>query len=103
MHDGVRNAALALAVVGATIVGFVATAIALRAPRYLRRDAGAPATEVASAARDSGPPATVPPPPRKNYNVVLLTIDTLRHDLGWTGYPRPVTPNLDALAKRSTV
>lgn len=39
----------------------------------------------------------------KRPNLLLLTVDTLRSDLGYTGYSRPVSPNLDALAKRSTV
>ncbi len=41
----------------------------------------------------------VPP----DLNVVLVTIDTLRHDLGFAGYERPISPNLDALAARSVV
>jgi arylsulfatase A-like enzyme len=38
-----------------------------------------------------------------DLNLVLITVDTLRIDLGFMGYPRPVSPNLDALAARSTV
>ncbi|WP_437754564.1 sulfatase-like hydrolase/transferase [Sorangium sp. So ce1389] len=38
-----------------------------------------------------------------DLNVVLVTIDTLRWDLGYAGNPRPVSTNLDALAARSTV
>jgi choline-sulfatase len=38
-----------------------------------------------------------------DLNVILITIDTLRSDLGFAGYKRPVSPNLDALAARSTV
>ncbi len=41
----------------------------------------------------------VPP----DLNLVLVTVDTLRIDLGFMGYDRPVSPNLDALAARSTV
>jgi arylsulfatase A-like enzyme len=37
------------------------------------------------------------------WNVVLITIDTLRHDLGYMGYSRPISPNIDALAQRSVV
>jgi choline-sulfatase len=37
------------------------------------------------------------------YNVIFLTVDTLRHDLGYMGYPKPITPNIDALAARSVV
>ena len=36
-------------------------------------------------------------------NVVLISIDTLRYDLGYMGYPRPITPNIDSLAKQSIV
>lgn len=39
----------------------------------------------------------------KDLNVVLITIDTLRADLGYAGYAQKVSPNLDALAERSTV
>lgn len=39
----------------------------------------------------------------KGLNVVLVTIDTLRWDLGFAGYDRPVSPHLDALAAKSTV
>ncbi|MGA7118859.1 MAG: sulfatase-like hydrolase/transferase [Polyangiaceae bacterium] len=38
-----------------------------------------------------------------NLNLVLITVDTLRIDLGFMGYARPVSPNLDALAARATV
>jgi len=59
------------------------------------------------------PPSSETPPPagagagetgaRRDFNLVVLTIDALRIDLGFMGYPRPVSPHLDALAKRSTV
>jgi choline-sulfatase len=49
----------------------------------------------------------LPPPPHalvsRDLNLVLITVDTLRIDLGFMGYLRPVSPNLDALAARSTV
>jgi hypothetical protein len=32
-------------------------------------------------------------------NIILLTVDTLRADtVGYMGYPRPITPNIDRLA-----
>jgi len=50
------------------------------------------------------PPApTIRPTLPHDLNLVLITVDTLRIDLGFMGYPRPVSPNLDALAARSTV
>jgi arylsulfatase A-like enzyme len=39
----------------------------------------------------------------KDLNVVLITVDTLRFDLGYAGYQRPISPNIDALAARSVV
>ncbi|MEB2324251.1 MAG: sulfatase-like hydrolase/transferase, partial [Sorangiineae bacterium] len=39
----------------------------------------------------------------KPLNVVLITVDTLRYDLGYAGNSRNLSPNLDALAKRSVV
>lgn len=41
--------------------------------------------------------------PKRGHNVILITVDTLRTDLGFLGYSRPVSPNLDKLAERSTV
>ncbi len=38
-----------------------------------------------------------------DLNVVLVTIDTLRADLGYSGNPRNLSPNLDALAAKSAV
>ena len=40
----------------------------------------------------------------KKRSLVLVTVDCLRADhVGFLGYSRPVTPNLDALAKDSVV
>ncbi len=39
----------------------------------------------------------------EGLSVLLVTVDTLRADLGYTGYPKPISPSLDALAARSTV
>jgi len=36
-------------------------------------------------------------------NLVLITVDTMRIDVGFMGYDKPVTPNLDALAARGVV
>jgi choline-sulfatase len=36
-------------------------------------------------------------------NVILITVDTLRFDLGYMGYERKLSPNIDALAERSTL
>ena len=39
----------------------------------------------------------------RDLNVLFVTIDTLRADLGYLGNPRPLSPNLDALAAQSVV
>lgn len=53
-------------------------------------------------------PAPVPPPDPKverplpvDGNLVLITVDTLRHDLGYAGYERNISPQLDGLAEKS--
>lgn len=50
----------------------------------------------------AAPPSALPQLPG-DLNVILISVDTLRHDLGYTGYPRPISPNLDRLAQRSIV
>lgn len=54
--------------------------------------------------------APAPPPepekpkgPHKPLNVLLLTVDALRADMPWTGYPRDIAPNLTKLAEESVV
>jgi arylsulfatase A-like enzyme/Flp pilus assembly protein TadD len=45
-----------------------------------------------------------PPDPNRNWNVILISIDTLRADhLGAYGYRKSITPNLDQLAKEGTL
>ncbi|MCC6526298.1 MAG: sulfatase [Polyangiaceae bacterium] len=39
----------------------------------------------------------------KDGNLVLITVDTLRWDLGYAGYARPITPAIDAFAAHSVV
>jgi arylsulfatase A-like enzyme len=40
---------------------------------------------------------------KKTYNVILLTVDTLRPDLGFMGWKYPTSPNLDKVAEKATV
>src|SRR5690606_20668013 len=42
-------------------------------------------------------PASLP----DDLNIVLISIDTLRYDIGFTGYERKITPNIDQLAAKS--
>jgi len=56
---------------------------------------------VASAASpEAGPVAPSIP---KNANVVLISIDCLRADMPWAGYPRDIAPNLTKLAQKSVM
>lgn len=98
--------------------GFVAAVMVLRpwdrgAHRALetgasvatRGDASAPETAVAEPGIDASVAGAMVAvqPAKRTYNVLLLTVDTLRFDLGYMGYPKPITPNIDALAARSAV
>ncbi|MEO6576515.1 MAG: sulfatase [Polyangiaceae bacterium] len=48
---------------------------------------------------DAAPPAPTRPP--EKLNVILISIDCLRADMPWVGYPRPIAPRLTELEKRS--
>ncbi|HQP39475.1 MAG TPA: hypothetical protein PLI95_30035, partial [Polyangiaceae bacterium] len=47
---------------------------------------------VPSASPSASAPATKAVPDK--LNVILLTIDALRADMPWAGYPRPIAPRL---------
>jgi choline-sulfatase len=58
----------------------------------------------------TAPPAPTPAPtpappaahgPPANLNVLLLSIDSLRADMPWAGYPRPIAPFLTELESRA--
>jgi len=49
------------------------------------------------------PPSGSRPALEPEMNLILVTIDTLRTDVGFMGYDKPVTKNLDALAEKATV
>jgi len=72
-------------------------------------DTPAPAPRLVATADDARGAATTASAapsrvgPTRTFNVVFFTVDTLRADLGFAGYPKPVSPNLDALAAKSTV
>ncbi|MEZ4227131.1 MAG: sulfatase [Polyangiaceae bacterium] len=63
--------------------------------------ASAATTVAVSASAASPPPA--PSGPDKPLNVLLITIDSLRADMPWQGYERPIAPNLSKLAEQSVV
>ncbi|HVY46565.1 MAG TPA: sulfatase, partial [Minicystis sp.] len=57
-----------------------------------------PPAASASAAPAAEAPASGPP---GKLNVLLLTIDSLRADMPWAGYPRDIAPVLTAFEKKS--
>jgi choline-sulfatase len=96
----VKRAALALCVTAVVTLAIIAATMrerpsSLPATVPAHEDAAPPAADAEIVRR-----APREPPP---LNVVLITIDTLRWDLGYMGYPRPITPCLDALAARAVV
>src|ERR1700761_6332075 len=60
---------------------------------------------VAKAAAGGGaaPAAAGKRPSFANYNVILLSIDSWRADMPWTGYPRAIAPRLAEVEKRAVV
>ncbi|MEZ4302114.1 MAG: sulfatase [Polyangiaceae bacterium] len=62
-----------------------------------------PAATSAPTAEASADPAPPPPPsgPPGKLNVILLSIDSLRADMPWAGYPRDIAPNLTAFEKKA--
>ncbi len=59
-----------------------------------------PAAPQPSAVATAAPEAPASGPPGK-LNVVLITIDSLRADMPWSGYPREIAPVLTAFEKKS--
>jgi choline-sulfatase len=70
-----------------------------------RRSVPAPAPEQRAAAT---PPPQVPPAPPDgglpaDLNVLLITVDSLRADMPWAGYGRPIAPAMTAFAETAVV
>ena len=64
----------------------------------------APASAAENVAASAAPAAgTTKAGPAGPLNVMLLSIDSLRQDMPWTGYARPIAPNLTKLAAESVV
>lgn len=60
-----------------------------------------PAASSAASAASAAAPAVTPEP--RPLNVLLLTVDSLRADMPWTGYERKIAPNLTKLVDESIV
>lgn len=63
------------------------------------RDVVAKQASIESAPLDAG--AAAPAGPSGPFNVLLVTIDSLRADMPWAGYERAIAPRLSALHARS--
>ena len=61
----------------------------------------APAATAQAGARANAPERVSPR--KHSFNVLLLTVDAMRADVPWQGYPRDILPNLTRLAKESVV
>ena len=77
--------------------GLVLTRPALSAPQR-------PASATAAAATGAPAARAATPPAYRPRNVILYLVDTLRADhLGCYGYPKPVSPAIDAFAREATL
>lgn len=65
--------------------------------------AGASAIVDGAPVNSGGVPLEVQPQRPGPLNVVLLTIDSLRADMPWLGYPRAIAPNLTKLAREGVL
>ena len=63
--------------------------------------APAPAAKPAVSASSEAP--IVATAPRTPLNVLLISVDSLRTDVPWLGYSRPIAPNLTKLAEQAVV
>lgn len=73
------------------------------APAVLAPAASGPATDATAGATTSAIETKTEAAIPEKLNVMLLTIDSLRADMPWTGYPRDIAPNLTKLAEKSVV
>jgi arylsulfatase A-like enzyme len=62
----------------------------------------APTPDAAVPAPDAGAPAPDAATARTKWNVLLLTIDSVRADMPWAGYDRAIAPRLSELHAKST-
>ncbi len=69
------------------------------APEASAPEASAPATD----AGETKVEPTKPARPTGKLNVILITVDSLRADMPWAGYPKDIAPHLTAFAKENVV
>jgi arylsulfatase A-like enzyme len=64
-------------------------------------DASAASPLAAASASGATSPRAAPAGPPRDANVILLSVDSLRADMPWSGYARPIAPHLTELEKRA--
>lgn len=90
---------------GIILAGLLACAGCKKAssPEALPRSesSAAPAVEMArpSAMAARRDPPQQPAKPSQTFNVLLILIDSMRWDMPWAGYPRPIAPRLSGFAE----
>jgi arylsulfatase A-like enzyme len=77
------------------------TETAPRATTAMPAAASAPAPTGAGAAPAAPPAERGAPAKHVEYNVLVLSVDSLRADMPWSGYPRPIAPRLTELERRA--
>ncbi|MBW2535988.1 MAG: sulfatase [Deltaproteobacteria bacterium] len=65
------------------------------------RSSAPPIGEAPDGARAAGAASPQPPAPPPKLNVLLVTVDAMRADMPWNGYPRDIAPRLTALERQS--
>ncbi|MCC6213781.1 MAG: sulfatase [Polyangiaceae bacterium] len=85
-------------------VGVASTDFAhVAAPSASVAPVAAPPGGAPGASASGAPPAGSPGRAAKTHHVLLLLIDSLRWDMPWNGYPKPIAPRLTKLAGESVV
>jgi arylsulfatase A-like enzyme len=69
------------------------------APPSAASSGTAAAVSPSPSAAQAAPAAPAGPP--KDANVIVLSVDALRADMPWAGYPRPIAPHLTELEKKA--
>jgi choline-sulfatase len=64
-------------------------------------EAGAKATGTDAGPAASSAPAAAAPSMPADLDVIVISVDSLRADMPWAGYPRAIAPRLTELEKRS--
>ena len=85
---------------GKTDDGADAAAVAPQAAVDVRPVTSASASS-SSTASTAGTASTASAAESARLNVILVTVDSLRADMPWAGYPRPIAPRLSALQAQS--